>query len=158
MNKVKVLSKPEFNEYVSNHLHLNDTNVKDFPLAFISINDTHGNWSISWFDSDHPNVLRLWFDDVEHDLELSPTNKESCRAFSQEQGKQVREFIDNNKDKDFLVHCSAGISRSGAVGRFIVDYLQGDREYFEKNNPHIHPNGRVSRILNRAEWRESLGD
>ena len=33
------------------------------------------------------------------------------------------EFIENNKGKHFDVHCTAGISRSGAVCQFIFDFF-----------------------------------
>ena len=151
--KIKIVSKPEFNTFLDKN-KWNDENIEVIPLAFISINDTHGDWSVSWLLRDHPNVLRLWFDDVETDLELSPTNKETCRAFTEDQAKQVFEFIKENKDKNFLVHCSAGISRSGAVGSFILDYLEGDKEYFAEHNKHIHPNGHISRLLNKLAWEE----
>jgi len=153
---VKVLSKPEFNDLMANH-KIDDKNVETFEsLAFISINDTHGNWSVSWFDADHPNVLRLWFDDVESNSQTSPTNPNKCSAFSPEQAKQVFDFINENHGKDFFVHCSAGISRSGAVGAFITDYHGWDREKFLKNNPYIHPNARVSRMLNQKVWKDKL--
>ena len=151
MTKINILSKPEFNEFMSNH-KIDDSNIGDFSFAAISINDTHGQWAVSWFNEDHPNLLRLWFDDVEHDEEVSPTNKISCKAFSADQAKAVFEFVNANKDKNFIVHCAAGISRSGAVGSFILDYLEGDREYFEKYNKHILPNPRVRRMLNRRAW------
>lgn len=156
--KVKVFSKPGFNQLMQNH-GIDDNNVEGLKdLAIISINDTHGNWSVSWFDQDHPNVLRLWFDDIEKDLQISPTNPDKCLAFTPEQSKQVFDFINLNYGKNFFVHCSAGISRSGAVGAFINDYHGWDRSKFEKDNPYIHPNARVSRMLNNKVWKQKLGD
>ena len=153
---VKVLSKPEFNDLMANN-KVDDKNIEKLQnLALISINDTHGQWNVSWFDADHPNVLRLWFDDIEHDLETSPTNPHKCKALSPEQAKQVFDFINENYEKDFIVHCSAGISRSGAIGAFINDYFGWDRAKFEKDNPHVHPNARVSRMLNNKVWKEKL--
>ena len=150
-NKIVVTSKPQFNQFMGDN-GINDANVEKMKGAFISINDTMGNWSVSWFDEDHPNVLRLWFDDVETDLEISPTNREVCRAFTKEQAQQIIDFALDNKDKDFIVHCSAGISRSGAVGRFLLDFLEGDKDHFEKTNRFIHPNGHISRVLNNLVW------
>jgi predicted protein tyrosine phosphatase len=155
---VKILSKPEFNSLMSNN-GINDSNVDKLEnIAIISINDTSGNWSVSWFDSDHPNVLRMWFDDIEKDLQVSPTNPNKCLAFTPEQAKQVFDFINSNYGKDFFVHCSAGISRSGAVGAFINDYHGWDRSKFVKDNPYIHPNARISRMLNNKVWKQKLGD
>lgn len=151
--KIDVWSKPQFNT-VMGKTGINDKNVEDFKdTAFISINDTHGQWSVSWFDEDHSNVLRLWFDDVENDTDkFSPTNQEKVTAFTVEDAKKVKQFIKDNKHKkQFVVHCSAGISRSGAVGQFICDFFRCDREEFLRNNPHIFPNGRVTRLLNNLD-------
>ena len=148
--KVYIWSKPEFNSALG-RLNINDTNVEEIPkIAFISINDTMGQWNQSWFDQDHPNVLRLWFDDVEQDGELwSPTNAIHVEAFNSYQAQDLLDFIERNKDKDnFIVHCTAGISRSGAIGQFIADYFQCDKDEFKRMNPYIAPNGRVSRMLN----------
>lgn len=152
-NKIFVLAKPQFNEIMANN-GIDDSNVeqKGKNIALISINDTMGAWSVSWFNGDHENVLCLWFDDVETDLQVSPTNQNTCRAFTEDQAKQIIKFVDANSDRDFLVHCSAGISRSGAVGAFILDYLQGDKDHFKQYNSHISPNGHISRTLNKIIW------
>lgn len=150
LQKVYIWSKPEFNSSLG-RLNINDVNVEELPkVCFISINDTQGQWNQPWFDQDHSNVLRLWFDDVENDDDLwSPTNNISIRAFSSEQAQSIIDFLEKNKDKEtFIVHCTAGISRSGAVGQFIADYFHCDKEEFKRINPHICPNGRISRMLN----------
>lgn len=154
--KIKVLSKPEFNQFMM-ELGISDKNVetKMKDVALISINDTMGDWSTSWFDFDHPNVIRFWFDDVERDEQKSPTNAFTCRTFTDEQAERLFNFIKENQNKDFIVHCSAGISRSGAVGSFINDYLDSDKEFFHKfNAKRIFPNAHVSRLLNKLAWDE----
>ena len=154
MNKIQIVSKPEFNQAMGSH-GINDSNVEEkFKGAAISINDTEGNWNVSWFDHDHENVLRFWFDDVEFDEQQSPTNPFTCRSFKEDQAKQVFAFVKKHADKDWVIHCSAGISRSGAIGTFILHYLEGDKEYFAKRNPHIHPNGHILRMLNKLAWEE----
>jgi len=152
-NKIFILSKPQFNQIMDSH-GIDDSNVEEKAkdVALISINDTMGDWSVSWFDEDHQNVLRLWFDDVETDLQVSPTNPQKCRAFNEEQAQRIFDFIKANSERSFMVHCSAGISRSGAVGTFILDYLEGDKEHFKKMNSFIHPNGHISRLLNKLAW------
>lgn len=151
--RILAWSKPQFNE-VMGKMNISDKNVEEAlkDVALISINDTHGQWSVSWFDLDHPNVLRLWFDDVEQDTDkFSPTNQEKVKAFTVEDAKIVRNFIKKNKDKEtFIVHCSAGISRSGAVAQFICDFFRCDREEFLRNN-NILPNGRITRMLNNLD-------
>ena len=131
-----------------NHFSITDDNVEERDLvAFISINDTGKD---SYFKRNHKNVLTLHFDDVDKDGETSPTNYGDTKAFSEDQANEIIEFIKKNSGaEDFIVHCHAGISRSGAVGRFINDYLGGDKELFERMNPRIVPNGRVLELLNK---------
>lgn len=60
----------------------------------------------------------------------------------------IKTVIELNKDKQqFIVHCSAGISRSGAVGTFINDYFGLDYSTFRKTNPQVQPNPFVLRTL-----------
>jgi len=72
------------------------------------------------FTGDHPNVLKLNFDDItteaiakEHDLIL----------FNYVHANQIMEFINKPSDLPIFVHCTAGVCRSGAVGEFLNDYL-----------------------------------
>jgi predicted protein tyrosine phosphatase len=149
--RILAWSKPQFNE-VMEKMGISDKNVEKTlsDVALISINDTHGQWSVSWFDQDHSNVIRLWFDDVEQDTDkFSPTNQEKVKAFTIEDAKAIRDFIKKNKKQNvFIIHCSAGIARSGACAQFICDYFQCDREEFKRANPYILPNQRVVRMLN----------
>ena len=149
---IYVLSKVEFDGLLQRN-NIDDMNVDEFiTVAFISINDSSGDYYKNpLFRINHHNVLNLWFDDVEKDGQLSPTNKEETKAFSSSQANTVIEFLNSNKSaKTLFVHCAAGISRSGAVGQFALDYLKGNKESFVTNNKHILPNGRVLRLLNEA--------
>jgi len=150
--KVFILGKMEFDALMRQN-NLNDENVEGRDTVFlISIVDTQ-NREGNFFKENHKNVLNLRFDDVEHDMEASPTQKENTKAFSNEQAKELFEFIKENRDKEqCVVHCMAGISRSGAVGTFINGYAQGDWEDFKRTNPWISPNGRVERMLNEAKY------
>lgn len=49
--------------------------------------------------------------------------KDDDNDFSIETAKQIKSFVDKFKDKTFVVHCFAGISRSAAVARWIELYL-----------------------------------
>jgi predicted protein tyrosine phosphatase len=67
---------------------------------------------------------------------------------SKEQAKECYEFIKRNQRiKNWFIHCTAGISRSGAIAQFINDYLCGDIEEFKQNNLCISPNTHVSMLL-----------
>ena len=147
--KVYIVSKVEFKNILESN-NINEDNVEEFGGAFISINDSSGKFFHEpFFESEHFNVIQLYFDDVERDNEFSPTNKIKTQKFNEVHGKQIIEFLKfNRRVKTIIVHCAAGISRSGAVGRFANDYLNGDNNHFKLVNSHIIPNGRVSRILN----------
>lgn len=63
-------------------------------------------------------ILVLWYADV---IEIKFWDIEDeiagYKPLTDEQGKQLREFIIKNKDKKFLIHCKAGQSRSAAVAK-----------------------------------------
>lgn len=107
-----------------------------------------------YFKEDHDNVMNLQFDDVEHDGGIDPMGiVHRTKAFSEKQAERLFKFIEKNRDKEqCIVHCMAGVSRSGAVGEFINGYAQGDWATFKRMNPQILPNGRVLRMLNAAKY------
>lgn len=105
--------------------------------AFISISDSSEN-SPAVFKSNHQNVLNLYFDD---------TSSGISDATSQE----IVNFIENNLGKVFYIHCNAGISRSGAIGKFIE--LSYDN-YYKKlyNEGYLRPNISILSSLKRVLW------
>ena len=67
--------------------------------------------------------------------------------------QQIMRFVDDGK-LPLLVHCTAGISRSGAVGEVLNWYFNRylerntqDDEDFTQNNHQIMPNFIVRRIM-----------
>lgn len=52
-------------------------------------------------------------------------------SFTDDHAKRITNFIDRNRNKNFVVHCFVGVSRSGAVAKFINEYL-------ERDIPHIN--------------------
>lgn len=101
--------------------------------CFISILDLDNDEN-KWNKSDNFLQVRMWDVDktvskyeLPNDLEL----------------KKIVDFINLNKDKDnFIIHCSAGISRSGAVALFIHDKFIDciDKDKFRRENNQILPN------------------
>ena len=73
------------------------------------------------------NVLNLNFDDITEDIIYKTDNDETVtfKAMTPEQARQVIDFVENNLDKHFIIHCRAGRSRSQGVARAIYD-LYGD--------------------------------
>lgn len=141
--KVLVLSQRQFDNLMVDN-SVNDKNVEEkTKIALISITDTSG-FDKHYFKTNHKNVLNLKFDDIEEDIG-------KYKTISIKQGRQIISFLEGiNKDVVvyLLVHCAAGISRSGAVGTFANDYFKLDRDVFKLDNPYIHPNGNVMRVLN----------
>jgi predicted protein tyrosine phosphatase len=78
--------------------------------------------------------------------------QKTMTLFSTEQAKLVIGFLttcdqDDETDCVLVVHCDAGISRSGAVGTFAVDFLRLNYQEFTKGNPYLRPNYFVLRVL-----------
>jgi len=157
--KVHVVSKNRFDTIMEMN-GLDDSNIEerdDFFLISIVDTDKWIDTKEPHFKENHENVLNLVFDDVEHDGEPSPTNwDEGTRAFTEKQAKEVFDFIQKHREKKAcIVHCMAGISRSGAIGSFINGYCGGDWEDFKRTNPQINPNARVHRMLNEAKYKSN---
>ena len=105
---------------------ISDSNVSEFKNSFfISINNTFEDLKPPLTNKE--NVKVLFFDDVLQDEEayLFDLKKyQTVKAFNKEQAKELLQFIIENKDKkNCYIHCNAGISRSGAVGIFINDFV-----------------------------------
>jgi predicted protein tyrosine phosphatase len=152
--KVWVLMKQHFDELMRSQ-KITDENVHERKdVFFISINDSTGTDEVPYF-KDAENVKVLFFDDVDEDLHipiLGTSEFQTAKAMTDLQAEALFSFIRANKDKKTcIVHCAAGISRSGAVGTFINDYMQGDYAEFKKNNPYIHPNSHVLSTLRKIE-------
>ena len=99
-------------------------------------------FSEEFLDAD--NLLILYFDDVDEGFP---------NAMTPEQAKQIVEFVRIEDNRPIIVHCTAGISRSGAVGEVLNWYFNrfeaDDSDYrkFEIMYPDIVPNAHVRRLL-----------
>ena len=95
-------------------------------VCFWDINDTNK----AEIDKKHPEAI--WFDE--------------------QMGKDIIGTITRAEGWDdavLVAHCDAGVSRSGAVGTFAVEYLGLDYETFIKENPYTVPNPFVLRTLRK---------
>ena len=99
-------------------------------------------FSEEFLDAD--NLLILYFDYVDEGFP---------NAMTPEQAKQIVDFVRIEDDRPIIVHCTAGISRSGAVGEVLNWYFNrfeaDDSDYrkFEIMHPDIVPNAHVRRLL-----------
>ena len=91
------------------------------------------------------NLLALHFDDVD---EGQP------HAMMPEQAKQIVDFVRIEDPRPIIVHCTAGISRSGAVGEVLNWYFNryledepGDYQRFQLMHRDLVPNAHVRRLL-----------
>lgn len=103
---------------------------------------------------DRFNVLKLNFDDVT-EVDKNESDANQLLFFNEDIANQIVNFINSiNKERILFVHCDAGISRSGAVGYVLNEYLnkylennEEDDRYFKIENPGIAPNSLVVQIL-----------
>ena len=94
---------------------------------------------------DAENLLILYFDDVDAGFP---------NAMTAEQAREIVDFVRLEDSRPIIVHCTAGISRSGAVGEvlnwYFNCYLEDNRaDYWgnERINCDIVPNAHVRRLL-----------
>ena len=134
--------------------------------------------SSRWFRRPHPNVLNLTFDDItspERWKLLSSFGKgdASCAGdqsgrdsdgkdgasverdyvlFDDNMARELAAFVDANAHaRTWIVHCSAGVSRSGAVSRWLKDWLwlKHGIEAVNVDGKYAVPNAHVLSVLDR---------
>ena len=136
--KVFAYSKGKFNRFMIEQ-GIDDSNVESYDIyAFISILDVTGLDCDGHFEEQHKNVKIQHFGDYG---ELDEGILEGPGIFSHKQANELIEFIEANKHKQiFIVHCTAGISRSGAIATFINDLYGNSYKEFFNDNRQIQPN------------------
>lgn len=117
---------------------------------YLHSNDTH------WFKNNTHNVLNLEFDDIDEDEIV--WNKRIFKGINNKQAKQIVNFIELHKGKDFYISCRAGKSRSQGICRYILDMYGKEYGYDEtkscrKDNPCLTPNMRVVTMLKREYYK-----
>lgn len=134
---IKILSKDEA-------INFYNTYKGDEQIQLISIIDT--GEEIDFKTNPNIGLLKLYFDDI------SPIVVEKgskCKLMSQPQADIIKEVIDDCiKDEitDVYIHCTMGISRSGAVGCVLARYLNGDDMYLFKTGKYL-PNEYVYELM-----------
>lgn len=148
MKQIQAIPKLVFDK------HFTDKEFKYYDYAcFISILDIDNNEQK--FDTTIDNFLQVKMWDIEKDLFENDELK--YEKPSENELQRIVEFVNKHKDKSvYMVHCSAGISRSGAVATFIKEKFlsEVDKEKFMKENKFIQPN---LYILNRLKSLDSVG-
>jgi len=157
-----ILNKRLFNEFMTYNF-VNDDNVESQDMLIISINEFYkketwyqDDYNVnSYFKRQHSNVLIEHFGDYREDYitECIKKKKPTSGFFSEHKAKRMYEFMMRNKDKSLAVlHCGAGISRSGAAGQFLWENF-GTISYedFKRKNKKIEPNNHILRLLNEQK-------
>lgn len=112
---IQILSKVECVQYSAREL--------DDNCIIISINDSNYTTTIC-HNPKIKGILNLEFDDI-------PKTVNGLKLMTKSDTEQIKSFIDKYKQDvfDIVIHCTAGISRSGAVGCCLARYLNGDDLY-----------------------------
>ena len=104
------------------------------------------------------NVLNLNFDDITEDVEYKTEENEvvTFKAITQEQARQLVDFVESNLGKHFIIHCRAGHSRSQGVARAIYDLYPDKYEICDYNsvNPCKTPNIDVVSKIKREFYKK----
>jgi protein-tyrosine phosphatase len=161
--KIEVLSHYLFDEKMK-EMGLNDNNVEDTNMAFISIIGTEeclkyylDEGNTKHYFKDHPNVLNLEFDDIGTDVMY---NGHHFKTMRMEQAEKTVDFIETMIEKGVDVikgHCRAGFSRSRAIFEFIYCYCIENGievEYSDRNDYTTFVNQGVLRRLRHAYWKK----
>lgn len=98
------------------------------------------------------DVLYLHCDDLTEEQfnRIKQEDREEYILFNLKMAQKIKNFIDYHKDiKNIIVHCTAGISRSGAVGVVISKYLNG-QDIHLYNRGTISPNETLYKYMCEA--------
>jgi predicted protein tyrosine phosphatase len=156
MNKIKAVSFVEFKAIIKQDVRYDLTNT-----ALISIQEPCGKEVYFQHHklNDH-NFLTMQFYDIDEPVRDFNTSK-SLYPIEGHQAIMIFNFVKNRKNMNFLIHCTAGIHRSGAVAQFIHEYLtEHGKEYatsqeeFNEQNPKIKPRKFVLSLLREVSGLE----
>lgn len=140
--KINVLSKLEFEFEIIDNGFIDNTNEKIFYLSILTPDDDSKP-----FREDSKDYKTLYFYDLEEPITENGIIKD---VITDEQIEDIYTYVLKHSDYDrFIVHCTAGISRSGAVGAFVSDLLGNGFNEFKKLNPRVIPNSLISRKLSK---------
>lgn len=125
------------------HVSLADYQQQNYDLAQVAIRISD---SQALFGADHP-------DQIIHRFIFADANEGESGVIVAEQADKIVAILQEAKAKgyDVVVHCVAGISRSGAVAQFAIDYLGfGDYYAISEQKCTRIPNLAVSKALRLA--------
>lgn len=145
MKQIKAISKRVFDDNFTDK----EFNRYDY-ACFISILDPDNDEQKFNLSIENFLQIRMW--DIEKDI--INNDEVIYEKPSDIELKKIVDFINKHKDKSiFIVHCSAGISRSGAIATFIKNKFidEIDKERFNYENKYIQPNLYILKRLNEID-------
>lgn len=87
----------------------------------------------------HVDVRRIYCDDVTEEIDST------YRLFDYIDAVKIFSFLEKHSGQDIMVHCAAGVSRSPACAKFMIDYLgyqmdelNSRENFFSQHNTHIY--------------------
>lgn len=81
-------------------------------ISFGDPNESRPEWACQ-----HKDILRIEVDDVDQEM------GDDYVLFDFAHGRRILDFLGKHKGSPVIVHCAAGVSRSAAVVKFMVDKL-----------------------------------
>ena len=179
MVQIHTLSVADFKHTMRNN-DLYDSTIESMTeLAVISIGNSFDDFdpddifsngpSLRWFARRHRNVLNMTFDDItspekwqllsqfgnsqsSDDTSGNASAEKDYVLFDRNMVREIADFVDDNhKASTWIVHCSAGISRSGAVSLWLKDWLKFKYgiDAVNVDGKYALPNSHVLSELNR---------
>ena len=120
-------------------LMFNEDVLDKHNTVLISIHDPNRNIHPPQKVSGWSDVLQIQFWDIE-----SPVG--NYTVITDDQGYTIKQFIEKHKDKRFMVHCAAGVSRSAGVGLAIECIVKygGDKYLYSTSKSNIKGHSRYS--------------
>ena len=111
--------------------------------VIISINNTGYDTNILK-NKNIIDICKLWFDDIDNEK----YEDEDLKLMNIKQAIEIKNFVEKHKSKvkHIVIHCSAGISRSAAVGCVIAGYLNNTDNYLWQSGRYM-PNKHVYKIM-----------
>jgi predicted protein tyrosine phosphatase len=146
MKKIYALSRYRFCELIDDR-NITDENVREHNTAFIQILNAGDEGDLCFkLKSNNDNVICFRFDDADEAVDLP--GYVPVVPMEEWQAQLLVEFIKRNEHKaTFIVHCLAGVSRSGGVTRFLAEHFDVTLRDFAEYNPYVRPNQRIVSML-----------
>lgn len=140
--KIKVVSR------------LDSFNHEDLDKIVISIGSIDAEYARYHKGENWKRVYEVYFDDLTPDC----YGAFGCYTpMSEEQALALHNFIEDNLDTDYIIHCDAGISRSAAIASFMGKWYNAEIEYTVTGDDK-YKNPWVYNLLNRLNYTSAFGE